>query len=657
MKKILTRILLCVFAILMAFSVTACSENNWQGTTMKNWGNGVTSNGGFVAETENYIYYINGMTSYGDDNTFGAPVKGSLMAAEKSTLGTDNVKTEIVVPKLFVATDYDAGVYIYGDYVYYGTPSTDKNNSGEIARGELTFFKTKLDGTNTTKFFTVDLLSYDYRFIEVDGKVYLVYYDNADFALKCYDTVNKSTVVIAKTDAETKGKYESLDKYYFLSGEGSNGLVLLYTAKVYLDDYNEAEASSSGYERTEETFNKVYTYIPGDDKASGNEFRGTCILDGGVDADEDDIPDDSTLYEILLFNENYLFYKSTDEKSKIKNFVAPVTVDGEIDVASAQEVYNVDVLSDTVVIRSLDEVYAVVNITPSTGDTETDQANAEYYILKVSLLDKTLRERVADVGMVTLLDVITHGSTTYAYYLNPLNKLARQELVGQNDDEFKKEQLLSEDTVGSAWYKPEFLTFTQNSAEVVYALYLDNSTEGASYIKHVKVYDSVTPVDVLEKDTDDDDVIDTYYIEGQLFLGKMNEADKVSLAVAKLKAIPEVLEWEVDGDDIVVSKEVEAARKAYNALSPDGKEQYGEDNLTKLQNAEKAVAIVKVLSKLDGIENYHFEVNKQDDYRTYYNQAKTVMKNYDVTEDSAIFAFVDDNLEWAYYKKAAELFK
>ena len=656
MKKILSTILLCVFALLMAFSVTACYESNWQGTTMKNWGDNVTSNGGFVAETDNYIYYINGSTSYGDDNTFGTPVKGSLMAAEKATLGTDNVKTEIVVPKLFVATDYKAGVYIYNDYVYYGTPSTDKNNSGEIARGELTFFKTKLDGTNTTKFFTVDQLSYDYRFIEVDGKVYLVYYDNVSFSLKCYDTVTKSTVVIAKTDAETKGKFESLDKYYFLTNEDTDGLVLLYTAKVYLDDYNKAEAESVGYERQEETFNKVYTFVPGDDIDSGNEFRGTCVLDGGVDGNEDGIPDDSTLYEVLLFNKDYLFYKSTDEQSKVKNWAVSV-VNGVIDLATVQEVYNVDVLSDTAVIRSLDEVYASVNIVPSTGDAEKDQANAEYYIMKVSLLEKSARERVADVGMVTLLDVIEHGGVTYAYYINPMTKLARQQLVGQTADDFYKEQILSEDTIGSAWYKPEFITLNQGTAEVVYAMYLDNSAEGAAYVKYVKVYDSVTPVEVLEKDTDDDDVVDTYYIEGQLFLGKMNQADTVALAVNKLNAIPEVLEWEVEDDDVIVGKEVVEARKAYNALSSDAKKQYGESNLAKLQSAEKAVSAIKVLYKLDGIQNYEFEVDKQAGYRDAYNQAKIVMNTIDPIEDSEILAYIDNNLKWAYYEKGADLFK
>ena len=81
MKKILVKILVCALAVICAFGMVACGDNDWQGTSMKSPG-AVLSNGGFLAETENYVYYINGFTSYGDDNEFGTPVKGSLMAAE-----------------------------------------------------------------------------------------------------------------------------------------------------------------------------------------------------------------------------------------------------------------------------------------------------------------------------------------------------------------------------------------------------------------------------------------------------------------------------------------------------------------------------------------------------------------------------------------------
>ena len=652
MKKILTKILLCLLVVCMAFGVTACSTASWQGTSMKNWGSNVTSNGGFLVETDNYVYYINGSTSYGDDNTFGAPVKGALMAVDKSTLGTDNVKTEVVVPKLFVASEYDAGVYIFGNYVYYGTPSTDMNNSGEIARGELTFFRTKLDGTDTTKYFTVDSLSHDYRMVEIDGVVYILYYENVTFSLKCYNTNTKTTTVIAKTDAETKGKYETLDTYYFLKGEGVNGLTLIYTTKVYIDDYNEEEVEG-GTQREEETFNKVYAYKPGDTIEQGNEFYGKCILNGGADADADGIADNATTYAVTLFTDNYLFYNEKDERSKTNDYAIPVTAQGELDVANKTEVYNVEFLNETSLVESLTEIYSHVNVSAT-----DDEESAEYYVLKLDVTSKSGVERVVDVGAnVILIEKITHGADDYLYYLNSMSKLARQKIASAGAQEYNREEVLSADTVASAWYLPEFVEIASQGESCLYAMYLDNTANGASYVNYVKVYDSANPVEVLEEDTDDDDKIDTYYIEGQKLLGSMTMADKVKIAVNKLNSIPEVIEWEVKDGVLIAGEEIVEARKAYNELSAEGKKEYGDDNLTKLKTAEKALQATQVLYKLDGIENYYFQTDKQQEYRDAYNQAKVVMDTIDSIEDTEILELIDNNLKWAYYERAEEIFK
>ena len=68
MKKKIGKIVACVMAVLMLVGVAACGNNGWQGTTMTNWGTISTTtsaDGGFVAETQNYIYFINGFA----DNT------------------------------------------------------------------------------------------------------------------------------------------------------------------------------------------------------------------------------------------------------------------------------------------------------------------------------------------------------------------------------------------------------------------------------------------------------------------------------------------------------------------------------------------------------------------------------------------------------------
>ena len=132
MKKILTKLICTMLVVcLLCSSLIACANNNWSGSNISlrpaNAGS-VVENGGFIAETENYVYFINGMADSNADNTLGTPIKGALLVADKSDLS----KTEIAVPKLFVASNSSAGLFIDGEYVYYGTPSTEKDKKGNV---------------------------------------------------------------------------------------------------------------------------------------------------------------------------------------------------------------------------------------------------------------------------------------------------------------------------------------------------------------------------------------------------------------------------------------------------------------------------------------------------------------------------------------------
>ena len=198
MKKFIAGFITVVLSLTAILGLSACKGGK-ETTTMKNWGE-VVSVGGAIAETENYLSYINGLGSSAEDNTFGKPVKGALLAVDKSTLASDEIKTEIVIPKLMVASDYKAGVYLFGEgeetYVYYATPSTEKDSSGNVAKSTLSFMRTKLNGKNTETFFSVKGLGTNYRMAEKDGVVYIVYYDEEAKALKSYNTAEKSVNVI-----------------------------------------------------------------------------------------------------------------------------------------------------------------------------------------------------------------------------------------------------------------------------------------------------------------------------------------------------------------------------------------------------------------------------------------------------------------------------
>lgn len=184
----------------------------------------VQSNGGFAVQKGDFVYFINGMEDYAEPNVYGDVVKGSLMRIKKSDLDAGNYdKVKTVVPMLFAAQNFNAGIYVYGDYVYYATPTTDKNMDGEVESSWIDFKRAKLDGTEAMKdyYFRLSSNSSNYRFVEEGGVVYCLYEENG--YLKSYDTKEKESRVLAKADS-----------YFYDTSDPTNPNVY-YTMSVVVD--------------------------------------------------------------------------------------------------------------------------------------------------------------------------------------------------------------------------------------------------------------------------------------------------------------------------------------------------------------------------------------------------------------------------------------
>lgn len=183
MRKRFTKIICAACALLTAFGVTAataCSDP-YNGKPLQ--GDMFTespaiSNGGFAVGKGNYVYFINGAEENTAQNTYGSVVKGSIMRISSADLAARNyAKTDIVVPQIAYSGNKNAGIYVYGDYVYYSTPSTEKNSDGAVLNSNLAFKRTKLDGTQAMRDYYVQFpdSSFEYRYVQVDGTVYLMY--------------------------------------------------------------------------------------------------------------------------------------------------------------------------------------------------------------------------------------------------------------------------------------------------------------------------------------------------------------------------------------------------------------------------------------------------------------------------------------------------
>lgn len=209
----------------------------------------VVSNGGFAVEKGNYIYFINGIQGNSANNDYGTPVRGAIYRIAKSDYAARNyLSAECVVPLIAYAGNYTAGLYIYGDQIYYSTPSTVKNAEGEVQYDQLEIRSTKLDRSQTSAHYTrFEKAPTDFRFVQgEDEKVYLLYV-TAEEKLYNESTGVKNIHSLDLASGTDKLLAYNVDTCFFDTDNLENGRVY-YTMNVY--DYSVAENTS---------YNQVYT--------------------------------------------------------------------------------------------------------------------------------------------------------------------------------------------------------------------------------------------------------------------------------------------------------------------------------------------------------------------------------------------------------------
>ena len=264
-KKIIGLLL----TVCMAFAVASCSESGAKITAGMDNSGEVAYNGGSVVATKDYVYFINGVESSSKTYKTGEVVKGALMRTKRENLVKlgDGVEYETVVSKPIISGDKDAGFYIYGEYVYYAVPSQQKDKTGNVKSGKLNFFRTRLDGTNTSSDISdgADFASdAKFRFVSNGNKVYLVVYSTS---LYVYDAASCKRVY-AYTD--------TMDSVIFGATEGEGAVpAAFFTIKPK----NEALEQTASY-------NEVYRLTLGDTVSADKVIDGVGSKEIGTEGGE-----------------------------------------------------------------------------------------------------------------------------------------------------------------------------------------------------------------------------------------------------------------------------------------------------------------------------------------------------------------------------------
>ena len=535
MRKTITKIICVATAAISAAGLAlsaGCGNFTSDGVSPDTSAQNVESNGGFAVQTGDYVYFINGSPSNTADNTFGTPLKGSVQRISKEDIGKRNyTASQTVVPLIAYSTNYNAGLYIYGDRIYYSTPSTARNSSGEVQNNKLEFKSSTLDGKETMSdyYYRADSPALDYRYVEVDGVVYLMY-AAAESLYGESSTVTNLHSINTKTGEDTLLAYNVVE-YSFDEADPTNPYVFYTMAVTYnLGSVNEID---EGYNqlwmaRADETearqydFSYVKDYDAEEDplyincgqlvydgigkEAYANRYSQFNYGFGGETALSVERPD--TSYELGGYKNGVLKFTAETSLSAVSLYkIAPSEIDSDGDgVADAG--WNAVTANDSLRSRRLLIASDDVEYTPVTIDGEEWQLYSGDGGLELGqFVDGKVANdfAITDSGEATILAVREETSAaeegegtvtlTYVYYSlsNEGNGYSFHRIaLGTDPDAYAVNKLPYEDKytysevkildldASSGWYMPEFVGNT-----IIFA----SETEGMSQFNYIMACD------------------------------------------------------------------------------------------------------------------------------------------------------------------------
>ena len=420
MRKIFRKFSILAACSLLAASAASMAACGYQFTPLSEGpsaSDAVTSQGGFVVQKGDYVYFINGVETYTSDNTYGTPVKGALMRAKMSDIKAGINQAETVIPSLMVAADYTSGIYIYGERIYYATPNNMGNTAGQVDNTYLDFRSTALDGSDMQFYFRIADNAALYRFVEVDGTVYVVYEE--DDNLISYNTAAGTSVTLAEsTTAYTVNSEDVTDPYIYYTMDVTDRQD---SANPQAYEYNQiyrvrADATEAPYEYT---WDQEYLDEENDGEAPYVNL-GEIVLDGiSVNDDETQFNHDVTEDNRSIWRYTYTLQSYTNDgiyfvRTAVPTSGSSVGTSGELYYLSVE-----DLESDSFDSITGNSVYSTnatdgwLEVVASAADTSNANTSAYFYIEE----DGNVKHHYLYVnsdGEIRRVDVINDGLGTKA---------------------------------------------------------------------------------------------------------------------------------------------------------------------------------------------------------------------------------------------------
>ncbi|MDR2266238.1 MAG: DUF5050 domain-containing protein [Christensenellaceae bacterium] len=239
-KKIII-LLLCVLVV--GAALAGCTENyKRDAVATDDLSNAVVqSNGGLAVKLGKYLYYINGYAGNTVDNSYGDVLKGAIVRAEINEEGIPDYKTNVViVPKNVYNTVATSGLYIQDGYLYYSSPSVDKDKTGAVRTAAMYLMRSKLDGTGTQVIAKFD----DYTPVYKVVSGYILYMNSSNELHQIDLNAKKFTDKTVDTDVTSYYSTPRADDENALV----NAIFYIKAAEVKTDTHNVVWAYRAGSE-------------------------------------------------------------------------------------------------------------------------------------------------------------------------------------------------------------------------------------------------------------------------------------------------------------------------------------------------------------------------------------------------------------------------
>ncbi len=266
MKKILKSLFAVVLCVLTCVSFAGCGNIKWSKTT--NDTSKVVSNGGTTVYHDGWLYFINGTKEVSEKNNTGKTIQAGIYRAECDENGNvlyketpvtqaesddedeEEVKKEFkkVEPVVKSLTGFANGsLHIFGNYLYYATPSKAKNDEGDMLTGKLSFRRYDIKNKASQHLYTTkasdDTVSYTYY--KQGDNLYLVVYEKNSATLSSYKMGDKVEKAFVKEEVRS-AVFSNTNGEVVNSGTNLTDCYVFFTMN--------AEANKSG--------NRVYRNLP-----------------------------------------------------------------------------------------------------------------------------------------------------------------------------------------------------------------------------------------------------------------------------------------------------------------------------------------------------------------------------------------------------------